>query len=214
MKTNQLMLVAACTVMLLACNKNEKSVETPTDPVVLKAAAAKDSIKKAEAAELELFRQDSIESSKIKSYTVKKISGKQKYSGEKTSIKYNSFNQEIKSIKERADKEMWTKEKLESTITELKQLSIGGTIQLDIERLTIASANTEYFSVIVKDSNDTEIYREDLKNSIPNTPSGSENWWNIATVFVPKRIKAPFYIYVVDKLDGTPFKYQVTAVNK
>lgn len=212
MKTKQLLLVAACTAMLVACNKNEKDV--PTDPAAAKEAIVKDSIKKAEIAELELIKQDSIDASQIKSYLVKKISGKQKSTALKTSIKYSSIIQEIDELKKQADKEMWTKEKLDSMIDEYKKSAIGGIVELEIERYTIDAANTEYFSIIVKDSNDVEIYREDLKSSVPNVPNDNHEWWNVGSIFLPKRIKAPFYVYVVDKIEETNFKYEVTAVKK
>ncbi|TRW23576.1 hypothetical protein FMM05_13015 [Flavobacterium zepuense] len=214
MKTNKLMLFAACTAVLVSCNKNEKTTDAPADPAAAKEAAAKDSIQKAEKAELELFKKDSIDASQIKGYTVKKISGKQKYSGEKTSVKYVSLAQQIEIIKKTSEKEMWAKEKLDGMIAEYKKFAVGGIVDLEIERSTIESANNKMFTVIIKDSNDNEVYREELESDVPNVPSGSDNWWNSGSAFIAKRVETPFYIYVVDKMEDAPFKYEVTAIRK
>ena len=214
MKTQRILLIAACAVLLASCDKNEKKAETVANPVISKEAAVKDSIKKAELAELELVKQDSIEASQIKSYVVKKISGKTKYSDSKTKVKYTSLYQELDEIKELARKEMWTKEKLAEMLSKYKTSAAGGIMHLEIERITIDAANTKYFNVIVKDSNDTEVYREELESSVPNVPSSSHEWINFTSVVLPKRIQTPFYFYLVDQIDEVTYKYEVTSVKK
>jgi len=213
MKAKKILLITSCAVMLASC-KNEKKTETVADPAISKEAAVKDSIKKAELAELELIKQDSIESSQIKSYYVKKISGKPKYSDSKTKVTYSSMYQELAQIKELAGKEMWTKEKLAEMLSKYKTSAVGGIVNLEIERMTLDAANTEFFNVIIKDSNDTEVYREELESSVPNVPNSSHEWKNFASVVLPKRIKTPFYIYLVDQIGEVTYKYEVTSVKK
>lgn len=212
MKTKQLFLIAALAIVFVSCKKNEKGADAKAGVVIDTAAIAADSIKKSQQAELELFKQDSIEALQIKGYSVKKISGKQKYSGEKTTVIYISLSQYIKELNEDAKREMWTKAELESTIAKYKKYALGGIVELKIERSTIGAANTDMFTVIIKDSADIELYREELESRIPNTPNGSDNWWNVGSAFLPRRIQMPFYIYVVDKLADAPYKYEVTPI--
>jgi len=211
MKTNKLMLLAACTAILASCNKNEKSTEAPVDPVAAKEAAAKDSIQKAEKAELELFKKDSIDASQIKGYTVKLVSGKHKYDG-KTEITYQSLSHKIEEIKKTAAKEMWAEDKLDEKISAFKEEGKGGMLSFRFDRITIDAANTDMFTVIVKDANDKEIYREDLPGSVPN--HSNDMWYNFGVAIIPERINTPFYVYLVDKLQDEPFKYEVTALKK
>ena len=67
---------------------------------------------------------------------------------------------------------------------EYKESASGGRVSLYIMRLTIDGANTDMFTVIIRDSTDkNEIYRKELKSSVPETPSTSTGnyWWNYST---------------------------------
>lgn len=196
---------------LASCGKNESSApETTKDPVAEKEMARQDSIKKAEQVEIEAMRQDSIEASQIKGYNIKRLSGKHKYGG-KTELEYESLPNILAETNATAKKEMWTEDKLKEQVNLLREHHKGGHLILKIERITIGSADTDNFTVIVKDESDKEIYREKLESSVANTPSGSDDWWNIAVIGIPKRIKTPFFVYVVDQLEDAPFKFEVTA---
>lgn len=155
--------------------------------------------------------QDSIESLSIKGYVVKKLSGNHKYGG-KTKVEYKSLWQVISEDIKKSDKEMQTKEEKESRISFDKKEYFGGQIRIDIERGTIGSANTEMFSVIIKDSSETEVFRTKLGSDIPNYSSSSDAWWNISIIGIDKKIKTPFYIYIVDKLEDEPFKFEVNSI--
>jgi hypothetical protein len=211
MKTSTLLLTVAFGIILFSCNTNtgQKKLDTRTENQTAdnKSIAIEDSIKKAN----ELVRQDSIDAAQIKGYSVKKLSGKHKYGGV-TKVEYQSLTDLIAEAKKESQKEMWTKEKLQSRVDAYKSACIGGKIRLDIERTTIGSANTEMFSIIIKDINENELYRVNLDSSIPNY--SSENWWNIGFCYIDIRIKAPFYVYVVDKLEDAPFKFEVTPIKK
>ena len=190
-------------VFLISCDSIDKKLKSRTEMA--------DSIKKAKEFELEQMRQDSIEAMLIKGYSVKKLSGKHKYGGV-TKIEYKSCQQLIDEVKERADKQMWANEVLQSNLDFYKRTCKAGQVILYIERTTIGSANTEYFTIIIKDKNENELYRKELENDIPEY--SSDWWWNYGYAYLDKRIKAPFYVYVVDRLEDAPFKFEVTAIKK
>ena len=213
MKKSILLITFACGTILFSCNSNtgHKGSDSQTSAKADNSSAMQDSIKKAEEFELQQARQDSIDAIKIKGYYIKKLSGKHKYGGE-TKIEYQSLAQLLDEAKKKSEKEMWTKEKLQSTIDAYKSGLKGGLVSLYIERSTIGSANTKYFSVIIKDTNESELFRVELDSEIPDY--SSDNWWNYGYAYIDKRIKVPFYVYVVDRLEDAPFKFEVTSIKK
>lgn len=220
MRKSIFLLTFICGTLLFSCNSNsgqknaDNSVDTTNTQTVNNILSQyKASIKKADALAVELFQQDSIDALQIKGYGVKKISGKHKYGGS-TKIEYQSLQQLIAETKKKSEGEMWTKEQFQSTIAALKSVSIGGQIRLDIERTTIGSANTEFFTIVIKDSSENELFRKTLDSDTPNPSRSNDNWWNIALCTVDKKIKAPFYVYIVDALEEAPFKFEVTAIKK
>jgi hypothetical protein len=211
MKKSTLLVTIACGTILFSCNTGQKSSDNQTSAKTDNSSAIQDSIKKAKEFEFQQARQDSIEATQIKGYSIKKLSGKHKYGGV-TKIEYQSLAQLIDEAKQQSEKEMWTKQKLQSTINAYKSSCKGGQVRLYIERTTIGSANTEMFSVIIKDTNESELFRVELDSDIPEY--SSDNWWNYGYAYIDKRIKVPFYVYVVDKLEEAPFKFEVTSIKK
>ena len=128
-------------------------------------------------------------------------------------VGFQTFIQLKADLEQKADKEMWTPEKKKETIESYEKFAGGGMIHLYLTRLTIDAANTDMFTVIVKDSTDSnEILRKDLKSDIPNTPSsGSSYWWNYTSIPIPDKINGKIYIYIIDKLggDNNKFKFEV-----
>ena len=160
---------------------------------------------------IEQARQDSIEESQIKGYSIKWHRGNSQYNGV-TTIEYQSLSQIIEEQKKTADKEMWTKEKLNSTILAFKSLCKGGQITLHIERRSIDFANTKWFSIIVKDKNENELHRETLDSEVAD--HSGDTWFNIKSCCIDKKIKTPFFIYIIDQFADKPFKFEVTALKK
>ena len=154
------------------------------------------------------FKEDSIEISKIKSYAITKISGRHKYSG-KTMVSYQNFIQLTKETLSEGEKEMWSKTKIKEELSDIKSKP-GGKIRLDVTRLTIGAADLEYFTIIVKDKNEKELFRKELDSSIPYPERSSDDWWNIDIISLDKIIKSGFYIYVVDELSDEVHKFEVT----
>jgi hypothetical protein len=190
---------------LISCNSNGGGKNVSTKPKVI------DSVKNAKELELEQLCQDSIEALQIKGYIVKRLVYKHKYGGV-TKIVYQSLPQLFNEVRKLSKKQMWTKEKLQSTLAWYKNNCIGGQIRLYIERITIGSANTDMFSIIVNGMKGNELYRIDLDNHIPQY--SSDWWWNYGYAYINKRIKAPFYVYIVDKLEDIPFKFEVIAIKR
>lgn len=132
--------------------------------------------------------------------TILRIEGKNDIGGV-TNIGYESFAQVKARIEKDADTEMWTPEKKNQKINMYTRIASGGIIHLYLSRLTIDAANTDMFSVIVKDSASNEIYRESLKSNIPNLPSsGSSYWWNYKIIPIPTEIKGEVDVYVIDSI--------------
>lgn len=130
-------------------------------------------------------------------------------------IGFQTYSQLLEDIEELAVKQMWTAEKKEESIKSYEKFASGGMIDIYLTRLTIDAANTEMFTVIVKDSTDSnEILREDLDSEIPNVPSsGSDYWWNFTSIPLPIQTKGKIYIYVIDKLggDNNKFKFELNV---
>jgi hypothetical protein len=132
--------------------------------------------------------------------TIMRVEGKNDIGGV-TNIGYESFAQVKARIEKDADSEMWTPEKKNQQINMYTRIASGGIIHLYLSRLTIGAANTDMFTVIVKDSVSNEIYRESLKSDIPNLPSsGSSYWWNYAIIPLPTEIKGEVTVYVIDRI--------------
>jgi|GEM_PF-2541771 hypothetical protein len=148
---------------------------------------------------------------KVKGFTVKRISGKNKYSGDKTRLEVRSLYELFSDIDKKAKNEMASSEDVKINKENVQQFAKGGQITLHIERGTIGAANTEYFSYVVKDINEKEICRGGFGESIPEVPIGDGGWWNIATNTISDKTGNKFYVYIIDRLSDTQFKFEVTA---
>lgn len=106
----------------------------------------------------------------------------------------------IAKARQRGEKEMLSQEEIQKDIDAYK--SIGGTIILYVGRLTIGSANTDNFLIVIQDDNGNELARQNLKSDIPETPGSDRLWWNTGTMILENpEIIPPFNVYVVDRLD-------------
>ena len=142
--------------------------------------------------------------------TIFRVEGKNDIGGA-TNIGYETLDQVKGGLIKRANTEMWTEEKKTETLASYDNFAPGGLIHLYITRLTIDAANTKMFTVIVKDTNEKEIFRKELDGDIPETPSGGNYWWNYTTIPIDKKIEGSFFIYVIDQLgsDNGKFKFEV-----
>lgn len=133
--------------------------------------------------------------------------------GGATNIGYQTPQQLQSEMLEKANNEMWTKEKIEQTLQVFDPKKISFVIHFYLTRLTINSANTENFTIIVMDSlNQNELFRKQLDSDVPQIPPyGSSYWWNYDMIYVPKGISGRVYIYVIDGLsrDNNRFLFEI-----
>jgi hypothetical protein len=165
--------------------------------------------------DLSELEQDTFDESQIIDYSVEKISGSHKYGGA-TDIEYKSLAQLIDETTKKSEKEMWGKEQLERRINSLRNSAIGGRIILEIERKTLEEAKTNQYTFIIKDLDENEIYRKRFESTeTPEMPDwGKDYWWNLDLCDIEKRIKSPFYVYIIEPRQDAPFKFKVTAEKK
>jgi hypothetical protein len=134
-----------------------------------------------------------------------------------TNVGYQTFDQVKIDLLAKAEREMWTEQKKNEAVSEYEKFAKGGLIHLYFTRLTIDAANTKMFTIIVKDSTEKEIYREELKSNIPNTPiSGSNYWWNYTSLPIKDTVSGKIFIYIIDKLNSEngKFKFEVDITVK
>jgi hypothetical protein len=144
-------------------------------------------------------------------HTILRVEGKNDIGG-MTNIGYETLAQLIAKVEKNAEKQMWTEEKKKEQIELYNRAAKGGLIYLYLTRLTIDAANTEMFTIIVKDSTETEIFRKELKSSVPRVPSsGSDYWSNSTPISIRESIQNKIYVYVIDRLggDNSKFKFEI-----
>ena len=144
--------------------------------------------------------------------TILRHSGKNDIGG-MTNIGYENLSQVKANLEKTADSEMWTPEKKKTFIGAYEKSSAGGIIHLYLTRLTIEAANTNMFTIIVRDSTDSiEIIRKELEYDIPNTPPiGSNYWSNYTLIPIRKPFSGKIYVYIIDRLgrENNKFKFEL-----
>ncbi len=125
-----------------------------------------------------------------------------------------------KELKKQAEKEMWSKEKLEEEIARQKEIYPFGEIIVYIQRISLEGAKLNNFLIVIKDSTDSnEIQRNEFESTVGNLPSpdlGSNTWYNFIYVPVSHNVSNPFYIYVIDKYaedKRSKYKFKVIINN-
>ena len=126
-----------------------------------------------------------------------------------TNIDFKTLEQIKEEIVKKSESEMWTLDK-KKTELDFYNKNVFISIDLYITRRTIGSANFKFYSIIVNDSNENEIYRTDFEEAIPNVPlSGSDYWWNFTQINLPKEIKGKNFIYIIDQIQSKRFKFEI-----
>lgn len=91
----------------------------------------------------------------------------------------------------------------------LSSIPVGGRVRAYIERPTIGSANTKYFTFIVFDANGKEVLRHVGSDDIANVPSRSSRmWWNIELFDLVEPMQRPLKIRVVDTLMNEAYEFE------
>lgn len=126
-----------------------------------------------------------------------------------TNIDFKTLSQSKSDIEKKSQTEMWDSIKT-AELLYFYEKNAFITVDLYVARRTIGSANFKFFTIVFKDSSEKEVYREDLKEEIPNVPnSGSEKWWNYTQIFLPHEIKGKNYIYIIDQIQSIRYKFEI-----
>jgi hypothetical protein len=126
--------------------------------------------------------------------------------GEYTNISFSSKKDMIDNLKSKSEKEMWVNGELEKRISDMNFVSINGSITLYVGRLTLESADTKFFTLIIKSKEGVEIFRNEFKTEMPEPPEGDEIWWNNSAQVLHhiQPISYPIDIFIIDKLSENP----------
>ncbi|HWB25449.1 MAG TPA: hypothetical protein VG738_08205 [Chitinophagaceae bacterium] len=156
---------------------------------------------------------DSLADLQVKGYTIKRLSGKEEYGGY-TKVEYKNTLQLLNNARSKAKRTMQADDDLNSDLDMYRDFDQGGEVRLDIGRISIDAANMDNFEIIIKDTADSkELFRGGFNSRIAETPNGDDLWWNLGLKSVTTKIRPPFYVYVADKLNDSPFKFLVTVKN-
>ena len=134
---------------------------------------------------------------------------KQRHSnlGPITNVAYMSLEQMIAGV----DTLEISDEDKEAMKQKYKDEAAGGCIQLFIARTIESRANFKWFFVVIRGEDDKEKIMEiDLTYQPPQLPEAN-GWWNYTTVFLPKVVEIPFYVYVNDRQSRylSDFKFMI-----
>jgi hypothetical protein len=130
-----------------------------------------------------------------------------------TNISYQSYSQLVVVETKKAEDQMWSDEQKKTNLDLLSKYNSGGKVHLYLERSTIGSANTKYFTIIIKDLEGNEIFRKTADERIAKVPSSDGLWWNNVQVSIDKEFTGTFYVYVIDALGGEKSKYKFEVIN-
>ena len=99
----------------------------------------------------------------------------------------------------------------QETKRELNKIPKFGRAEITIYATTIDHANTNNYEYVIYE-NGKQIYRQKGRNEIASTPSsaGSNYWWNIDIVNIPKHITSQMTLYIIDNLTMRRDKFVIT----
>jgi hypothetical protein len=118
-----------------------------------------------------------------------------------TKLMFVSYEDLKAEIIARAGREMWLPTKKEMRLKALDNRGKGGQLLVYIGRISIDSANLEWFTMIVKDSQGKEVARREFEEEIPETPGyGGHLWTNTGYHYLHKKLNFPLTVYVIDEL--------------
>ena len=157
------------------------------------------------------FLNDSLYYSKFEKFTVSKIS--ETNDETRNTLEYESLLEIVNDGKEDIKKKMPSQEDANQTMKWLKS-SRGGHLTFNLEGITSDMANTGNYRVVIVDTNDEEIYREDLSRDHGNYSSGRYPYWNIAIVSPEKILEFPVKVYLINLITGNRDEFSIDAEMK
>ncbi len=138
--------------------------------------------------------------------SVKRLEGENQKST--TNLAYKTFERFAAELDEKAKAEMWTTEETAKRKLGWEVMSSGGIIELYILRKYPNAAQLKYFTVIIHNDKDVEIYRHVLHGTKVYDGASNDSWWNTIMVPLPEDPGNRFYVYVVDTFKAIPTRYK------
>ena len=116
-----------------------------------------------------------------------------------TAITFKSREAVLADLEDKRKLNMWTDEQYKKELEVYSYLK-GGIVFLDITRPTIGAANTEFFTIIIRDSADNEITRKQLDSKVADySKRGSvTDWNNSGFIVIREPLPKEFKVYVID----------------
>lgn len=152
--------------------------------------------------------EDSLADAIVKHYDINLMSDALKY-GAKTTVEYMNTLQLLNETRKKNQKELAPK--LEANLSErlVKKLQ-GGQVFLYISQPSIGAVDLQSLSVVIQDTSGVELFRKELRDQTAPGYGGVDNmWW----IHIEKKIRPPFFINVVDRMDNDKsMKYLVRPV--
>lgn len=141
---------------------------------------------------------------------IQRLEGQNEKSGV-TNIAYESPNKMKNDVKKRAEKLMWTEDKLNEEIGNIDKFAPGGVIDLYATRATIQAANSGNFILIIQDTTGKELIRKSFPQEPPLGQDG-ELYYTISISTLNKKIEAPFFVFIIDNYLEKKFKFLVKKI--
>lgn len=131
-----------------------------------------------------------------------------------TAVSYTSLDSLEANFRTMAKVEQWEEEKLQSNLSNLKSISLGGQLQIYLTRYYEERANFRWFFVVIRGEEDKDkIWEFDLQYQAPQNPVNN-GWWNYTTIEIPVELPDKFYIYLNDRKSKylSDFKFRVEKI--
>jgi len=128
-----------------------------------------------------------------------------------TAIGYKSLEILEANFTKVGDAKKWTPEVIEENIKNLKEIAIGGQLQLYLTRYTEDQANLRWYFIIIRGIDDKgKLFEYNIPYKAPQNPVNS-GWWNYTTIDIPVELPSSFYVYVNNKVSGylSDFKFLI-----
>lgn len=167
------------------------------------------------------IKQDSVEDKGISDYKISLISYDSAIAGAQLfddrtlkmlkenkrnclSIDYLSFFQLRDILLQRAKAEMWQPGRIDQELDSLMVKGRGGRVLLNVTSM----ADMGNTSIIIKDNSGTEVFRSSFTSVM------STSRMNAGHVYINKRLKTPFRIFIVEPFSNAPFEYKVESMTE
>ncbi len=131
-----------------------------------------------------------------------------------TAIGYQSLDSLESSFHRVAISEKREQEDLEKNLENLRNISLGGQLQIYLTRYNEERANFRWYFVVIRGADDKgKLWEFDLPYQAPQNPINN-GWWNYTTIEIPVQLPDSFFVYLNDKKSNylSDFKFRVEKI--